>query len=42
MTKQKYQLGIQPTNTSKGRQEGALSKFIVLVEPILSAEEAVL
>jgi hypothetical protein len=42
MTKQKHQLGIQLTNTSKGRQEGALSKFIVLVEPIPSTEEAVL
>ena len=42
MTKQKHQLGIQPEHTSKSMRAGALSKYVVPVEAIPTAEEAVL
>jgi hypothetical protein len=42
MTKQKHQLGIPPKQKNKAAQNGALDQFVQPVEPIPSAEEAVL
>jgi hypothetical protein len=42
MTAQKHKLGVPPTHKSGRVQIGAMAKFAVPVEPILSPEEAVL
>ena len=42
MNKQKYQLGILPKQSRIGKQDGAIDGFIVPMETIPLAEEAVI
>jgi hypothetical protein len=42
MTQQKHLLGVLPKRDGKTIQKGALDQFVIHVDPILGAEEAVL